>query len=199
MGTAEHRAVRPMGRDLLLAAAGSCAASAIVLGRWADVDGTVVLVGPLSADQVQILLWSLTVVLAGSWVIARCWVRGGPPRPFARVLATGLTVVTIAAVAAAEVLALLVYGFSTVNVHARFDVPSTGDSYVLVTQQGLGGSAVGLYRGGPVRVRRVPVDLPGTTAGGLIADGRLHVERADDGSPVLVYPTSQGDARVPLP
>lgn len=157
------------------------------------------LIGSASAIQVQILLWSCAIALAGGWVIARCWVHGGPTQPLGRAFSVSLTVVTLAAVTAAEVLALYAYAFSTVNVYARFEVSSTDDTYVLATQQGVGGAWVDLYRGGPVRFHRVPVDLPGTNQGQLIAEGGFHVERADDGSPVLVYPTSKGATRISLP
>lgn len=195
----KRRVVRPLRRDLLLGAAAACSASAIAVGHWADVDGTVVLVGSQCSDQVRIALWSAAILLTGAWVIARCWVHGGPTRPLGRAVSTVLTGVTLAGVTAAEVLALYVHAFSSVNVYEKFDVPSTGDTYVLATQRGVGGSWVGLYRGGPLRFHHVPIDLPGTDQGQLIAEGRFHVERADDGSPVLVYPTSTGDARVSLP
>lgn len=195
----ERGVIRPMRRDLLLAAAAACGVAALALGGWADADETVVLVGSQSADQVQIVLWSCAIALAGGWVIVRCWVHGGPTRPLGRAVSTVLTAVTLAGVTAAEVLALYAYAFSTVNVYARFEVSSTDDTYALATQQGVGGASVDLYRGGPVRFRRVPVDLPGTNQGQLIAEGGFHVERADDGSPVLVYPTSEGDARISLP
>lgn len=156
-----------------------------------DRPGSVILVGPIYDQQVQLIFIGVLGASGGILLLSRTWRTVRTDRVWGIVVGTTVSLGVVAAWIFGGWLLMWGTAFSGVNSYYRLDVPGASKSYVVGVQT-WHHSCPGLYEGNGWRFHRLVITMPCTEDFQVFPRGDFRVE-SDGRTASLVYPAGRDE------